>query len=133
MVLISTLIEKSKELVYIFSHGLNGMIYAIITVLLVTAWWMVFVKMGVDGWKIFIPFYRLYIVVRSLTGNGKKFLLLLIPLVNIYFFIIYSFKLAQVFGKSKKFGWGLLLLPWLFIIFLGFGDSEYNYPGEENK
>jgi hypothetical protein len=35
------------------------------------------------------------------------------------------FQLAKVFGKGTGFGFGLLLLPFIFYPILAFGKSEY--------
>ena len=49
--------------------------------------WMIFKKMGRQGWEGIVPIYSTYVLCKVLYGNGWKFLLLLIPFYNIYFAI----------------------------------------------
>ena len=59
----------------------------IISILTLVAEWMIFKKMGRQGWEGIVPFYNTYVLCQELYGNGWKFLLLLIPIYNIYFVI----------------------------------------------
>lgn len=58
-------------------------------------------------------------------GNGIKFLLLLIPIVNIFIAIKTQIKLAKSFGKDTGFVIGLIFFAPIFYAILGFGDAEY--------
>ena len=58
-------------------------------------------------------------------GNGIKFLLLLIPIVNIVIAIKTNIKLAKAFGKDTGFAIGLIFLTPIFYAILGFGDAQY--------
>ena len=51
--------------------------------------------------------------------------LILIPLVNIAIMFIINIALAKSFGKGTGFGIGLVLLPFIFVPLLAFGDAEY--------
>ena len=93
--------------------------------------WMIFKKMGRQGWEGIVPIYSTYVLCKVLYGNGWKFLLLLIPFYNIYFaikrqkaparpelFDIYrSFwspdtaSLALLTTSSTMSGWVLAKLP----------------------
>ena len=53
------------------------------------------------------------------------FLLLLIPIVNIIYFIKVSLDLAKKFGKSTAFAVLLILFPVVGYIILGFDKSTY--------
>lgn len=57
----------------------------IIGILTLVAEWMIFKKMGRQGWEGIVPIYNTYVLCQELYGNGWKFLLLLIPIYNIYF------------------------------------------------
>ena len=124
----AALIERGKDFLYIFTHGLSGVICAIAGFILVIAWWMIFVKAGEYGWKVLIPVYGTFLQVKIVDGKGIRFLLLLIPFYNIYYHIHLCLKLAEVFGKSRRFGVGILLLPSIFVVWLGFSDLEYKSP-----
>ena len=41
--------------------------------------WMIFKKMGRQGWEGIVPIYSTYVLCKVLYGNGWKCLLLLIP------------------------------------------------------
>ena len=104
----------------------------IMTILILVANWMIFKKMGHQGWEGIIPVYNLYVLCADLYGNGWKFLLLLIPLYNIYFAIKMYIDLAHAFHMSTGFGWGLALLPFIFGLILGFGDAQYGDGSKAN-
>ena len=53
---------------------------AVITVVLL---WMVFVKAGEHGWAALVPFYNSFVLFKITWGNGWKFLLMLIPIVDL--------------------------------------------------
>ncbi len=105
-----------------------------VCLLLVVAEWLIFIKAGEKGWKSLIPLYRTYLLVKIADGNGWKFLLLLIPFVNIVYVILLNIRLAKAFGKGGLFALGLLLVPNLFTLILGFGKAQYIAPrGEAHK
>ena len=100
----------------------------VVWVLLVIANWKIFTKAGEAGWKSLIPFYSTYIYVKLVDGNGWKFLLLLIPIVNIVYFIMLDIKTAKAFGKGTGFAVGLIFLTNIFTLILAFGSAEYIGP-----
>jgi hypothetical protein len=53
---------------------------------------------------------------------------MLIPLVNLIIWIILCIDVAKSFGKGTGFGIGLLLLPFIFFLILGFGSAQYQGP-----
>lgn len=58
--------------------------------------WMIFKKMGRQGWEGIVPIYSTYVLCKVLYGNGWKFLLLL-PFV---FNLILAFGGAQYMDGS---------------------------------
>lgn len=46
----------------------------IIGILTLVAEWMIFKKMGRQGWEGIVPFYNTYVLCQELYGNGWKFL-----------------------------------------------------------
>ena len=93
---------------------------------------MIFKKMGHQGWEGIVPFYNTYVLCQELYGSGWKFLLLLIPLYNIYFIIKMQIDLAKAFNQGAGFGSGLLLLPFIFQMILGFGSAQYRDGAQAN-
>lgn len=70
----------------------------IATILSLVGSWMVYKKMGRQGWEGIVPIYNTYVLCQELYGNGWKFLLLLIPFYNIYFGIKMMIDLAKAFN-----------------------------------
>ncbi len=99
-----------------------------ISVLLIICYWKLFEKASEPGWACLVPFYNMYVMFKIAFGNGWKFLLLLIPIVNVVFAIMLPFKLAKAFGKSSGFGAGLLFLSFIFYPMLAFSDAKYVGP-----
>ena len=113
------------------SQAITVVVIAIIVVLSIIAEWKIFTKAGQKGWYSLIPFLREYKLCEIIDGKGIKFLLLLIPVVNVIYDIILSFRMAKAFGKGTGFGFGLLFLPNIFLLILGFGSAEYIGPKGE--
>lgn len=97
-------------------------------VLVVIGYWKIFVKAGKPGWACIVPFYNLYCLYDIAWGNGWMFLLTFVPCVNFVISIILCIKLAKAYGKGAGFAIGLILLPGIFYLILGFGDSKYIGP-----
>ncbi|MGT2772022.1 DUF5684 domain-containing protein [Streptococcus marimammalium] len=96
-----------------------------LVVLAIIGLWRTFEKANESGWKALIPIYNLYILSKIIYGNGWQFILLLIPIINIYYAYRFSQDMAQSYGKSTTFGIGIFLLSPLFISIIGYGASEY--------
>ena len=67
------------------------------------------------------------------TGGGNFFIGIiayLAGLVTLIYTVICSIKTAVAYGKSPIFGLGVLLLPGIFNLILGFGKAEYKGPQE---
>lgn len=103
-------------------------IYIALAIFFIVCEWILFKKAGKPGWAILIPFYNLYVLFDIVYGKGIKFLLLLVPLLNIVVGIAYYIRLAQVYGKSTGFGVLNLFFPFICIPILAFGKSEYQGP-----
>lgn len=99
---------------------MDDFISTLITIIMAVANWMIFKKMGYQGWEGIIPFYNTYILFKELYGNGWKFLTLLIPFYNIYVIVKLYIDLAHAFNQSTGFGVGLIFLAPIFLCILGF-------------
>ena len=106
---------------------------AIVVILAIVAEWKIFTKAGEPGWYSLIPFLREYKLCEIIDGKGIKFLLFLIPIVGTIYEIILCFRMAKAYGKGAGFGFGLLLLPNIFLLILGFGSAEYVGPRGERR
>ena len=88
--------------------------------------WKVFEKAGREGWKAIIPFYNLYVLTEISGQNGWLFLLIFIPGVGASIWdILVAIKMAPAYGKDTGFAIGLILLPFIFYLILGFGKDQY--------
>jgi len=103
-------------------------LYIALFAICIVSSWKIISKAGEPGWACLIPIYNLYIMFKIVYGNGWKFLLLLIPIVNIIISIKYTIDLAKVYGQGTLFGIGLIFVPFVFQLLLAFGDSEYQGP-----
>ena len=99
-----------------------------IYVLAIIGFWKMFEKAGEPGWKALIPIYNLYILFKIAWGNGILFLLLFVPAANFIILIMLQFKVARAYGQGDAYAFGLIFLPYIFYLVLGFGDSEYVGP-----
>ena len=97
-------------------------------VLLIIAEWKILTKAGEAGLKSLIPILNLYVIFKIVYGKGIKFLLLLVPILDIVIAIMFPFRLAKVFGKGGGFGAGLLFFPNIFTLILAFGSAQYEKP-----
>ncbi|MCD8035921.1 MAG: DUF5684 domain-containing protein [Clostridiales bacterium] len=100
----------------------------VLIVLLVAGLWKMFQKAGEPGWTSIIPFVNTYKLFKIGWGNGWLFLLGIIPVVNFIVYIVLSLKLAKAYGMGVGFGIGLIFLPSIFYIILGFSGARYYGP-----
>ena len=103
-----------------------------------------FIKAKKPSWAAYIPIYRewvicemgginTYWVIFALIG---VFLISQIPIVGkilaviilIYYKILSSMGISKSFGKNKSFTVGLVFVPTLYYMILGYGPSEYKGP-----
>ena len=108
------------------------MLSILVTIISLVASWVIYKKMGREGWEGIIPIYSVYVLCQELYGNGWKFLFMLIPLYNIYFGIKLYIDWAKAFGKGAGFAIGMLFLPFIFQLILAFGDAKYKDGSKEN-
>ncbi|MBR3256827.1 hypothetical protein IKG02_00860 [Candidatus Saccharibacteria bacterium] len=119
-------------------------------ILLVIANWKIFTKAGEAGWKSLIPIYNVYILCKIIKINFWIYMLLIPvvlgiitsiagtkePLVTIaslltgcyslFLDIWTAIRLGKSFHKGTGFIVGLVLLPGIFHLILGFGSSKYD-------
>lgn len=105
-----------------------GLISLVVSIVSIIATWKIYVKWGEKGWKILIPFYNMWLYFKHTLGKGWMSLLLFIPLVNIVFGYMASWKMFKGFG----FGTGLCVLFLVFpflapigMLICAFGSNEW--------
>ena len=99
------------------------MVAFLVTVITYAAQWFVYQKMGRKGWEGIIPLYNTYVLFEVLYENGWSFLKILIPFYGIYVIIKAYIDLAHKFNQSSAFGWGLVLLPFIFMCITAFSKD----------
>lgn len=103
------------------------LVYAIFIVAYIVAGWKIFVKAGLEGWKVLIPIYNTVKLLNIVGMSGWYILLFFVPLVNLLFAVYVAYKLAVAFG----YGVGMTILEFIFgigTLIMGFGDSKYLGP-----
>ena len=110
------------------ANGQTGIIGLIFYIVSVIALWKVFSKAGEFGLLAFIPIVNAYVLCKIADGNGWKFILYLIPGVNIVYYVLVNIRMAKAYGKSTLFGIGLIFLNIIFVYILAFGDARYIGP-----
>ncbi len=100
-------------------------IYIGLIIFLIAALWKMFEKAGQPGWAAIIPFYNIYILTQIAEKPAWWMVLFFIPIVNIIISIMIWHAVSLNFGKDAGFTVGLVLLGFIFIPILGFGDAQY--------
>lgn len=99
--------------------------YPIFGLLTIVGMWKVLVKTGRRGWLAIVPIVNLVALVHAAGRRGWWAVLFLVPLVNIVVSVFVGEELARRFGRSRRFGIALGLLPPIFYLILGFSDDRY--------
>ena len=112
--------------------GIILVIGFVVAIIQLAGMWKVFTKAGEKGWKCIIPIYNLVILFR-ISGLSPwiifGYLASIIPFVGwivcLGITIYQCNSLAKSFGKDVGYTIGLVLLPTIFYLILGFGKAEY--------
>jgi len=121
----------------------------LVCVLFIIAGWKIFSKAGEGGWKSLIPIYNGYItykiawkgsmfwvnlaltVAASLLGGAHSWVRFIgwgCAIADFIFIIMLFYRLAKAFGHGVGYTLGLIFLPNVFTLILGFGGDEYVGP-----
>jgi len=101
------------------------LVWLIVLVLVIAGMWKIFVKAGKPGWAAIIPIYNIVVLLEIVGRPLWWLILLIIPFVNLIALIVIMNDLAKSFGKGVGFTIGLILLGFVFIPVLGFGNAKY--------
>jgi hypothetical protein len=108
--------------------GAGGWFGMLIGLIVLVAYWRIFTKAGEAGWQAIIPIWNVFVFMKVIGRPWWWVLLMLIPFVNIIVGIIAFHDLAMSFGHGWGFTLGLLFLPFIFFLILGFGGDRYSGP-----
>ena len=87
--------------------------------------WKTASKAGQSGLLACIPIVQFFIWAMMAKKEAWWGILFFIPIVNIVIFIIILNEISKRFGRGLGTTLGLIFLPFIFWIILGFGDAEY--------
>lgn len=104
------------------------LVYLLFIIAVIAGMWKMFAKAGEPGWAAIVPIYNIYILLKIVGRPWWWLILMIIPLVSIIVSIVVMVDLAKSFGKGIGFAIGLILLGFVFIPILGFGDAKYVGP-----
>jgi hypothetical protein len=105
--------------------GGSGLFSLVFGIILLVALWKIYSKAGEPGWACIIPIYNVYVLLKIVGRPWWWLLLMLIPLVNIVIYLVVTNDLSKSFGHGVGFTLGLIFLPGIFHLVLGFGGSRY--------
>lgn len=113
------------QIIFWIFMALTAIIFAIVNIV---AFWRIFEKAGIAGWKSIIPVYNL-LNILDIVGKPRYWLLfLLIPGLHLFIPVWIIILLGQKFQQSDLFIMGLFLFGFIFIPVLAFGDATYDKP-----
>ncbi|MES2622805.1 MAG: DUF5684 domain-containing protein [Patescibacteria group bacterium] len=107
--------------------GTVGLIFALIILINIIAFWKIFTKAGKPGWASIIPVYNMVVMLEIAKKPIWWVILMFIPVVNVVVGIVLTIELAKAFGKEVGFTIGLVILPIIFFPIMAFDDSKYIY------
>lgn len=125
---LSPFIQQDSDFIGMITGLCGGLFGFVFGLVMLVAMWKIFTKANKPGWAAIIPFYNIWVMLEIVGRPGWWLLLMLIPGVNLVIGIIVLFDLAKSFGKGGGFAVGLLLLPYIFFLILGFGKAQYQGP-----
>ena len=97
----------------------------LIVVLTYAGLWGIFTKAGKPGWASVVPVYN-QIVLLEMVGRPIWWLFLLfLPFVNIVFSIMIWLDILAAFRKPQWHIFLTVFLPFFYLPYLGFSDSDY--------
>lgn len=94
-----------------------------ITVFVIVCMWMIFEKLGIEGWKCLIPFYNAYVLFKRIYSTPAFFVSLVASVVMICSTIALATTafaglagLLDIFGTFREITVGSILIPVILII-----------------
>jgi hypothetical protein len=108
--------------------GVLGLVYLAVIALVIASMWVIFTKAGQPGWAALVPIYNVIVLLQIVGRPVWWVVLMLIPCVGIVVSVLVILDLAKSFGQSVGFAIGMLLLPFVFMPMLAFGDARYRGP-----
>lgn len=94
-----------------------------------------FEKAGIPGWKVFIPYYNLFIWVKLIEKSYWWYLWLTIPFINVFTFMLAAIELIKGFGKNGLADQALVaVFPFVYMPWLGYKtEAKWTKPSDRPK
>src|SRR5437879_11182446 len=95
--------------------------------------WKLYEKAGEEGWKAIIPIYSTVIWLRIIGRPWWWILMLLIPIVNVFYAVGIMVDLMRSFGKEKFHQIAAcIFIPFIYLPYLGF-KKDIVYKGKASE
>lgn len=119
---------NSGDVAGAMSMGFGMLIFYLIVYLFFSyCLYKIFQKAGrEDAWAAFIPIYNTIVLLEIVKKPIWWFIMLFIPFVNLIFIIMIYDRLSKFFGKGTLMTVLLVILPFIGLPLLAFGDAAYN-------
>lgn len=123
-----------EQLLGVFKGMGAGMliVWLAIMVFMIVSWWIVFKKADQPGWAILIPIFNFLVILRVAEKPWWwvfSVLLAIIPIAGpILFLVVWILicnAISKNFGQGAGFTVGLVLLSFVFVPILAFGDYKW--------
>lgn len=118
-----------------------AMIAIVLTILEIIGLWKSFNKAGQHGWAAIIPFYNVFVLIKTAKMEWWHFLIVLAlaflttvdsdtvsglaGLAYIVYWFVINIKFAKAFGRGAGLGIVCALFPYIGYMILGCGSAEY--------
>jgi hypothetical protein len=100
-------------------------VYAVVLIFYIAAFWKIYEKAGLNGWAAIIPIYNGWTYFRAAGRPGWWVLTMIFPPVFLVLWIIAQLDMAKAFDRSVWFGIGLIFLSFIFVPILGYGSAQH--------
>ena len=97
----------------------------LIVVLTCAGLWGIFTKAGKPGWAFIVPVYNKIVLLEMADRPIWWVYLLYLPFVNIVLSIVIWLDILAAFRKPQWHIFLVVFLPFLYLPYLGFSDSDY--------
>lgn len=86
--------------------------------------WQLFEKAGKHGWQTLIPFYNLYIFLQIIKKPLWWYLLLLVPFLNVFMYMLMLVELVKCFNRFKLWEqFVAVVVPFIYLPYLGLQNN----------
>jgi hypothetical protein len=107
-------------------------VLAAITVIKLISMWAIFAKAGQPGFYGIIPIVNIVIFMAVIRKPWWWLFLWMIPAIGLIWRIWGWNLMVKRFGKTEDFTVGIILLPFIYMPVLAFGDSKFSQSDEQN-